>query len=183
MSPTRKIQPAERAVRILGLDPGSRFTGYGVIERRGRRLVAVAQGRIALPARDPLADRLVILCRELRGLVRRHQPDAAVLESLFRGVNNRSLIVLAQARGALLATLAEEGLAISEYSPAEIKSAVAGHGRADKEQVGTMVRLILGLQDVRLAADASDALAAAICCAERWRWDRLETGASASVDR
>lgn len=178
MSPNRKGKPVASAVRILGLDPGSRYTGYGVIDRRGSRLVAIAHGRIALPATDPLAARLVLLCSEVQGLMRSYQPDVAVLESLFRGVNNRSLIVLAQARGALLATLASEGLVISEYSPAEIKAAVTGNGRADKQQVSTMVRLILGLQHAQLPVDASDALATAICCAERWRWDGLKTEAT-----
>lgn len=162
-------------MRLLGLDPGSRYTGYGVVEQRGARLSALAQGRISLASTMPLALRLAKLMRELRTVIRTHEPDAAVLESLFRGVNTRSLIVLAQARGALLATVAAEGLEIREYAPAEIKSALTGHGRADKEQVSLMVRRILGLGDLRLSADASDALAAAICGAQRWRWDGLKS--------
>ncbi len=160
-------------MRILGLDPGSRYTGYGVIERRGSRLQALAHGRIVLTQDAPLSERLASLSRELQTLLVSWEPAAAVLETPYRGKNNRSLIVLAQARGALLATLALTGLEIQEYSPAEIKVAVAGHGRADKAQVSTMVRRILGLGEVRLAADASDALAAAICYALRLRWDRL----------
>ncbi|MEE8522415.1 MAG: crossover junction endodeoxyribonuclease RuvC [Thermoanaerobaculia bacterium] len=160
-------------MRILGLDPGSRFTGYGFIDRHGQQLDAVAQGRISLPPKAPLPDRLVRLCHEIRSLVERFQPDTAVLESLYRGVNPRSLIVLAQARGALLATLAGEGLEIREYTPAEIKSALTGNGRADKAQVSRMVQLILGFQDHDLTADASDALAVAICFAQRLRMDRL----------
>ena len=160
-------------MRILGLDPGSRFTGYGVIERRGSRLRPVAQGRIAVGSADPLPARLDRLCRELRQLVRSHRPRTAVLEALFHGVNPRSLIVLAQARGALLATLAASGLEIHEYTPAEVKTAVTGNGRADKQQVGRMVQLILGLGDVALTPDASDALAVAICFAQRLRIDRL----------
>lgn len=97
----------------------------------------------------------------------------AVLESLYHGVNPRSLIVLAQARGALVLTLARRHLEVHEYSPAEVKSAVAGNGRADKEQVGRMVRLILGLGDEKLPSDTSDALAVAICYAQRLRLDRL----------
>ncbi len=165
-------------MRILGLDPGSRYTGYGVIDRRGARLSPIAQGRIALPAASPLAERLARLCAELRAVVRRFEPDAAVLEALFRGVNPRSLIVLAQARGALLATLAAAGLDVHEYSPAEVKTAVTGNGRADKEQVGRMVKLILGLGSERLTPDASDALAVAICFAQRLRLDRLAGGNS-----
>lgn len=159
-------------MRILGLDPGSRYTGYGVVDRQGSTVRAVAQGRISLPKREPLPHRLVYLCRELRALVGRFEPETAVLEALYRGVNPRSLIVLAQARGALLATLAASGIEVREYSPAEVKSAVTGNGRADKQQVSRMVRLALRL-DCPLTPDASDALAVALCFAQRRRMDRL----------
>ncbi len=165
-------------MRILGLDPGSRYTGFGLIDRRGSRLEAVAQGRITLPAKAPLAQRLARLGREVNDLLQRYEPEVAVLEALFRGVNPRSLIVLAQARGALLATLATHGVEIREYSPAEVKTAVTGNGRADKQQVSRMVRLILGLGQESLPADASDALAVAICFAQRFRLDRLEPRAA-----
>ncbi len=160
-------------MRILGLDPGSRFTGYGLIERQGSRLRPIAQGRIAVGKIPALPDRLAKLSGELRELLHRHRPEAAVLEALFHGVNPRSLIVLAQARGALLATLAADGVEIHEYSPAEVKTAVTGNGRADKQQVGRMVQLILGLGDVELTNDASDALAVAICFSQRLKIDRL----------
>lgn len=163
-------------LRILGLDPGSRFTGFGLIRRRGSRLECLAHGRIALARAAALPARLAHLAREVEVLLRERQPDVAVLESLYHGVNPRSAIVLAQARGALLAALALHGLEIHEYSPAEVKTAVTGHGRADKRQVGHMVRLILGLGDERLPADASDALAVAICYAQRLRLDRLRGG-------
>lgn len=167
-----EIGPTKR-LRILGLDPGSRFTGFGVVDRRGSRLESVEHGRITLPAKKPLAERLVQLDRELEELIAATRPDVAVLESLYHGVNPRSLIVLAQARGALVLTLARRHLEVHEYSPAEVKSAVAGNGRADKEQVGRMVRLILGLGDEKLPSDTSDALAVAICYAQRLRLDRL----------
>ena len=160
-------------MRILGLDPGSRYTGYGLIDRRGSRLAPIAQGRIKVPGAMPLPERLARLCSELRGVLSRFEPEAAVLEALFRGVNPRSLIVLAQARGALLATLAAADVEIHEFAPAEIKSAVVGNGRADKQQVARMVALILGLGEQRLTPDASDALAVAICFAQRLRLDRL----------
>ena len=131
-----------------------------------------------MPGSRALPDRLAQLGRELRDLQRRFEPDAAVLEALFRGVNPRSLIVLAQARGVLLATLAAEGIEIHEYSPAEVKTAVTGNGRADKQQVARMVRLILGLEGEELTPDASDALAVAICFAQRLRLDRLSAGAA-----
>ena len=133
----------------------------------------MAHGRISLSRDTPLPARLAQLSRELETLVRAHAPDVAVLESLYHGVNPRSLIVLAQARGALVATLALQGLEVHEYTPAEVKTAVVGHGRADKEQVGQMVRLVLGLTREPMPADASDALAVAICYAHRLRLDRL----------
>jgi crossover junction endodeoxyribonuclease RuvC len=160
-------------VRILGIDPGSRFTGYGLVDRHGSRLETVAHGRIKLPEKTDLAPRLALLTAALEELLDAHRPDVAVLEALFHGVNVRSLIVLAQARGALVATLARRGLEVAEYTPAEVKTAVTGSGRADKEQVGRMVRLILGLGKQRIAADATDALAVAICYAQRLRLDRL----------
>ncbi len=163
-------------MRILGLDPGSRHTGFGLIDRRGSRLRPIAQGRITPPRADPLPARLAHLCDELGDVLRRFDPEAAVMETLFRGVNPRSLIVLAQARGALLATLAVAGIEIYEYTPAEIKTAVTGNGRADKQQVARMVKIILGLGNPRLSADASDALAVAICFAQRQRLDRLAAG-------
>lgn len=162
-----------RSVRILGLDPGSRYTGYGIVDREGNRFKVVTHGRISLPVRHALPRRLVQLAESVERLAAEFEPDLVVLESLFRGVNVRSLIVLAQARGALLTAVARRGLEIREYSPAEIKSAVTGSGRADKEQVSRMVRLVLGLGSVELSADASDALAAAVCCGQRQALDRL----------
>jgi len=160
-------------MRILGLDPGSLHTGYGVLERRNRRHAALAVGRISSPRGRALAERLAHLSREARELLRRWQPDLVVLESPFRGINSRSLIVLAEARGALLAAAALHGAAIREFTPAEVKAAVAGSGRAGKDQVARMVRLLLGLDGEPLPADATDALAVALCCAERLRMDAL----------
>ncbi len=161
---------------ILGIDPGSRHTGYGLIEKQGDRLRALEHGRFSCAAQAPLPERLHKLCSDLREVIHRTRPDAVALETPFHGVNSRSLIVLAQARGALLATVAAHDLRIMEYSPAEVKSAVSGNGRADKRQVATMVRLILEVKG-RASADATDALAVAICCAQRYRFEQL-TGRS-----
>ena len=160
-------------MRVLGLDPGSRYTGWGILDRSGSRLEPVAHGRIALPQKKPLSVRFGILGREIASLLERWNPETAALESLFHGVNTRSLIVLAQARGALLGTLGAARIEVVEYSPTEIKSAVTGNGRADKEQVARMVAMILGLRDVRMSPDESDALAVAICFAQRVRLDRM----------
>lgn len=158
---------------ILGVDPGSRHTGFGLIQSAGGQLQTIDCGRIKCRASEPLEQRLVHLTAELDALLERFAPDLAVLEAPFHGANSRSLIVLAQARGALLATLARRQIEIVEYSPAEVKTAVTGNGRADKQQVAKMVRLLLSLGSRDLSSDTTDALAMAICAAHRWRMDRL----------
>jgi crossover junction endodeoxyribonuclease RuvC len=159
---------------ILGLDPGSLQTGYGLVEKRGSAVVLVDAGRISCARSQALPARLAQLAARLGELVVRHRPDLAALETPFHGLNARTLIVLAEARGALLAVLAGSGVEVAEYSPAEVKSAVTGNGRADKAQVARMVELLLGPK-VRdgLPPDATDALALALCCAQRRRLDQL----------
>lgn len=158
---------------ILGLDPGSLHTGYGLIEKTGSSLLAITAGRFSCPRGLELAARLAHLTARLGELLASRRPDLAVLETPFHGMNARSLIVLAQARGALLAVLAGQGIEVREYSPAEVKSAVTGNGRAGKEQVARMVRLLLASRGDGWPSDATDALALAICCAQRLRLDRL----------
>ncbi len=161
-------------MRILGLDPGSLHTGYGLIEKSGSALAVIEAGRFSCPQTLALPARLARLVACLTELLARARPELVVVESPFHGINSRSLIVLAQARGALLATVATCGVEIREYSPAEVKAAVTGSGRADKEQVARMVRLLLTVETrERLASDATDALAMAICGAQRLRFDRL----------
>lgn len=161
---------------ILGLDPGSLHTGYGLVEKSGSAVRVVEAGRFSTPRDLALPARLAWLAGRLQELLGRFPPELAVLESPFHGMNARSLIVLAQARGALLATLAARGLEIREYTPAEVKAAVTGNGRADKEQVARMVRLLLGTEE-RWPSDATDALAVALCCGQRLRLDRLREAA------
>jgi crossover junction endodeoxyribonuclease RuvC len=158
---------------ILGLDPGSLHTGFGLVEKHGSSLVHLDAGRFSCPRDLDLPRRLAHLAGRLDELVASRRPDLAVLETPFHGMNVRSLIVLAQARGALLAVLAGRGIEIREYSPAEVKSAVTGNGRADKDQVARMVRLLLSVRGDGWASDATDALALALCCAQRLRLDQL----------
>ena len=159
---------------ILGLDPGSLHTGFGLVDRRGSAVALVDAGHISCPRASALPARLAHLAGSLGELLAHRRPDLAALETPFQGLNARSLIVLAQARGALLAVLAGTGIEIAEYSPAEVKSAVTGNGRADKIQVARMVKLLLGPQaGTALPPDATDALALALCCAQRWRLDQL----------
>jgi crossover junction endodeoxyribonuclease RuvC len=154
---------------VLGLDPGLRHAGYGLVERRGSRLAVRSCGRLSPDPARPLAERLAALAEGLDRLLALEMPDCAVVEQVFHGANTRSLIVLAEARGALVATLGRRGVAVAEVSPAEVKSAVTGNGRADKTQVARMVRLQLGLGDGALAADTTDALALALYFALRAR--------------
>jgi crossover junction endodeoxyribonuclease RuvC len=159
---------------ILGVDPGSIHTGYGLLEKSGSALKALDLGRFSSPRDLPLPGRLAQLAGRFEELLRQRRPDLAVLETPFHGMNSRSLIVLAEARGALLAVLGGLDIEVREYSPAEVKSAVTGNGRADKEQVARMVRLLVTLEAGRsFASDATDALAVAICCAQRLRLDDL----------
>jgi crossover junction endodeoxyribonuclease RuvC len=121
---------------------------------------------ITTDARRPLAERLCVISRELRGILTRHAPDSGAVEDVFHAVNARSALKLAHVRGVALLTLAEAGIPVGEYSPMEVKMSVVGYGRAEKAQVQLMVRSILSL-DRQLPEDASDAVAVAICHATR----------------
>lgn len=159
---------------ILGLDPGSFHTGYGLLEKKGSTLRALDLGRFSCRRDQALPARLAHLARCLEDLLARLPPDLAALETPFHGMNARSLVVLSEARGALLAVLGSRSIEVREFTPAEVKSAVAGNGRADKDQVARMVRLQLPLEEGRrFASDATDALAVALCCAQRYRMDAL----------
>lgn len=153
-----------RRMRILGIDPGSRFTGWGVIEVDGPRQHWIASGRIAC-AEGSLPQRLHRILEELVWLIEQYCPDEAAIEEVFMRKNIASALVLGQARGAALCALAGAKLPIAEYAPAQIKSAIVGNGRAEKAQVQHMVRLLLKIREP-LAADAADALAIALCHAQ-----------------
>ena len=159
-----RVPAGSEPLRVLGLDPGSRVTGWGCVDVVGSRAQLLGCGCIEPPETAALPRRLAQLASELLALVARWQPAVAVLEEPFHGVNARSLIVLAQARGALLAALAGREIPIEEFSPAEVKSAVTGSGRAGKDQVARMVAMLLPGAG-RVAPDAADALAVALCFA------------------
>lgn len=129
------------------------------------------------PKGQPLTERLAFLAQGLERVLADYRPDTVACEGLYHGLNPRSLIVLAQARGALLATVGQFGLEVFEFSPSQIKAAVVGHGRADKTQIGHMVRLVLGLGNQKISEDAGDALATAICAAEHRRFEGLVASA------
>ncbi len=148
-------------MRILGVDPGSRLTGYGVIDVHGPRAVYVDSGCIRTPA-GALGERLCAIHRGLAEILRVHAPAAAAIEQVFLHRNAVSALKLGHARGVALLALAEAGLAVAEYMPSVVKLAVVGTGRADKEQVQHMVTALLKLPRAP-QADAADALAVASC--------------------
>lgn len=149
-------------VRILGIDPGLRVTGFGVIDKTGQQLTYIASGCIKSDERAPLPERLKTLLDCLGEVVATHHPTEAAIEKVFVNVNPQSTLLLGQARGAAISALVLAGLPVAEYTALQIKQAVVGHGKAAKEQVGHMVMRLLRLPG-EPAADAADALACAIC--------------------
>jgi crossover junction endodeoxyribonuclease RuvC len=150
-------------VRIFGIDPGSDRTGYGCVETDGLRHRIVICGAISAPALAPFPEKLLNIHSRLAALLADCRPDCVAIESLFHAANARSALKLGHARGVAVLAAVEAGLQVVEYTPAEIKRAVAGYGRAEKHQVQQMVKLILGLAAVPSPHDAADALAVAIC--------------------
>lgn len=149
------------SVRILGIDPGSRYTGYAVLDAVGSDAGVVDHGVVELPAKQPLPERLRLLDGRLRELVIQYEPDEVVVEEAFAAVNIRSALVLGQVRGVVIVA-AGSSCPVFEYSARAVKKAVAGYGQADKEQVAQMVAALLGLPE-KPAQDAADALALALC--------------------
>ncbi len=150
-------------MRIFGIDPGSERTGYGCVETDGRRHRLVLCGAISAGHADSFPQRLARIHRELAGLIGTCRPDAVAIEDLFHARNARSALKLGHARGVAMLAAVEAGCPIAEYTPAEIKRAVVGYGRAEKPQVQQMVTLLLGLDAPPTPFDAADALAVAIC--------------------
>jgi crossover junction endodeoxyribonuclease RuvC len=151
-------------MRILGIDPGTATTGYGLVSSTLQGgLETIDFGVIETPAGIPLEKRLLLLYRRLKELMILHLPDGAAVEKIFFQRNVKTAISVSQARGVILLALAESDLKIGEYTPLEIKLAVAGYGGADKNQMQQMVRAILGLPEIPRPDDAADALAIAIC--------------------
>lgn len=169
-------------MRVLGLDPGSRRTGIGIVERNGNRFRCLHHGCASAPAREPLPARLHAIARSVGEIMDAHAPDCVVVEEAFYHENVRSTLVLGHVRGALLLAAMERGLPVAEYTPREIKMSVTGTGGATKEQVSFMVRRILGLTGT-VQADAADALAAALCHHHRARRSAPAKAASAAAKR
>jgi crossover junction endodeoxyribonuclease RuvC len=150
-------------VRIFGIDPGSRRTGYGCVETDGRAYHLVACGAITVLAGDSFPQRLERIHRELTQLLADCRPDSVAIEDLFHASNARSALKLGHARGVAILAAVQAGCTVAEYTPAEIKRAVVGYGRAEKHQVQQMIKLLLGLAEEPSPHDAADALAVAVC--------------------
>lgn len=150
-------------MRVVGIDPGTAITGWGVVEGDGNSLKMAAAGVITTAAGTPLPDRLHIIYHELTEIIRRWQPESAAIEELFFSKNAKTALAVGHGRGVALLALTHANLPITEYKPLEVKQAVTGYGSADKAQMQQMVKLLLGLDDIPRPDDAADALAIAIC--------------------
>jgi crossover junction endodeoxyribonuclease RuvC len=152
-----------RAMRVLGIDPGSQTMGWGVIEGDGRRYSLVAYGSVRAPSSMRFSARLLRMCNGLEEVIAEHRPDACALEDSFLATNVKVSMKLGQVRGVVLLVAERAALEIHEYAPRLIKQTVVGYGNAEKHQVQEMVRLLLSLKSVPSPHDAADALAVAIC--------------------
>ncbi len=150
-------------MKVFGIDPGSERTGYGCVETDGHRHHLIACGAVTAKATEAFPERLARIHRELTTLLAAHNPDCVAIENLFHAANVRSALKLGHARGVAMLAAIQAGCPVLEYTPAEIKLAVVGYGRAEKRQVQQMVKLLLGLAVVPSPHDAADALAVAIC--------------------
>ena len=164
LTPAPKLKTISRGLRVLGVDPAlAGATGYGIIEFVGSTPNLIRFGSFKLPARATLAARLYEIHSLITQLVAEFRPDAVAVESVFTALNIKTALKLAHVRGVALLAAAEARVTLGEYSPLEVKTSVVGYGRAEKQQVGQMVRILTGLSEDMESEDVSDALAVAIC--------------------
>ena len=159
---------------ILGIDPGTAIAGYGILQSDGDELKLVTYGAITTPSDWQMPRRLQHIYAELTALIAKYQPTDAVVEKLFFSKNVRTALSVGQARGVALLAAAQADVAIHEYTPLQVKQAVVGYGRADKNQVQQMVRMLLQLDTIPQPDDAADALAIAICHAHSARYEKMK---------
>lgn len=155
---------------ILGIDPGTATTGFGLIEKKGAKISLIDFGCILTPAKIPLEDRLHTIFDELSDILKKHMPQQVAVEELFFSTNAKTAISVGQARGVILLAAKKQGLSVAEYTPLEVKMALTGYGKADKKQIQHMVKAVLSLAEVPKPDDAADALAIAICHAHTHRF-------------
>lgn len=153
----------EGFMRIIGIDPGYAIMGYGIIDKSGNSFSPVAYGAVTTDKTMPMPDRLKHLYQGLTEIISKYQPEEASIEQLFFNTNTTTAIFVGQARGVAILACANSGLSIFEYTPLEIKTSLTGYGRAEKDQVQAMVKMLLNLPCVPKPDDTADALAAALC--------------------
>ncbi len=156
-------------MRILGVDPGSECTGYGIIDSDGTCHRAILYGAVKTRPRRPFPERLLKIYTDLTGILSRENPEVMAIEGIFYAANVQSALRLGHARGVALLVAAQHRMGVFEYSPLEIKNAIVGYGRAEKSQIQGMVRFLLGLPEIPTPDDAADALAVAICHAHQMK--------------
>jgi len=149
-------------MRILGIDPGVAIVGYGVIEEKDKKLELIAQGCILTRAREPHPERLGQIAQALSKIIQQYKPDIIAIEELFFCKNVKTALKVGEARGVILATAMQFGLSIRAFTPLQVKQALTGYGRADKNQIQQMVKVILGMKQIIKSDDAADAVAVAI---------------------
>ena len=150
---------------ILGIDPGIARTGWGIIEKQNAKCEARSYGCIETEAGLPIERRLQIIREELVRIIKKHKPQALGIEELFFNTNAKTALIVGQARGVAIVTAADLGLEVFSYTPLQVKTAITGYGRAEKDQMGKMVKILLDLKEIPKPDDTADALACAITCA------------------
>ncbi len=158
---------------ILGIDPGYAIVGFGVIEYKGNKFRVIDYGKITTDAKKSLPERLLIIYNELKELIERYKPDAISVEELFFNNNVKTAINVGQARGVILLCAAQLSKEVYEYTPLQVKQAVVGYGRAEKNQVQQMVKALLNLEKIPKPDDVADALAVAVCHAHSYNVNNI----------
>jgi len=157
---------------ILGIDPGTATTGFGVLESKQNKLKVLDVGCIETDKNLDMPERLNSIAKELKKIIKKYKPQVMAVEELFFFKNQKTVITVAQARGVIIFIGKNQGLEICEYTPLQVKQAVVGYGRAEKKQVQQMVKSILGLKEIPKPDDAADALAVAVCCESSIRFTK-----------
>ena len=156
-------------MRVLGIDPGFAIVGFGVVDYVGSKFSVIDFGVVTTNAGDNIFDRLKLIYDDISELIKRTKPDCVAIEELFFNTNTKTAITVAEARGILILAALNAGIPVFEYTPLQVKQAVTGYGRADKNQVQQMIKILLNLEKIPKPDDAADALAIAICCAHSVR--------------
>lgn len=157
---------------ILGIDPGMATMGYGVIESSNNRIRVLENGVVTTPSEMETPKRLLNIFNSVEALIQKYSPDAMAYEELFFNKNAKTALIVGHARGVAVLAGARHGIDLFEYTPLQVKQAVVGYGRADKQQVQNMVKLLLNLKEIPKPDDAADALAVAICHLHSWQFGR-----------